>query len=96
MAGEGQQNAIGRSRGGVNTKIHAATDTRGRPLSITILRGPVSNVHVGPFLMRRLPARHCIADGAYDSNAFRIWLKARGTPPVIPSSPNREWPLPIH
>lgn len=44
-----------------------------------------------PELIERLsPARLCIADTAYDSDAFRTWLEARGTTPVIPNNPTRK------
>ena len=90
-----QKNCIGRTRGGVTTKIHAATDTRGKPLFLTVSRGPVNDVTVGPFIIKRLPARHCIADRAYDSRSFRTWLRARHIKPVIPSTPSRKLSFPL-
>jgi putative transposase len=36
------------------------------------------------------PARLCAADTAYDSDALRGLLKARGTEPVIPNNPTRK------
>jgi putative transposase len=36
------------------------------------------------------PARLCAADTAYDSNALRNFLIARGTEPVIPNNPTRK------
>ena len=42
-------------------------------------------------LLEPLPAsRLCAADTAYDSDAFRGFLKARGTEPVIPNNPTRK------
>ncbi len=35
------------------------------------------------------PAR-CLADTAYDSDAFRAWLWRRGCQPVIPNNPTRK------
>lgn len=32
----------------------------------------------------------CLADAAYDSDAIRAALKARGTKPVIPNNPTRK------
>jgi putative transposase len=37
----------------------------------------------------------CIADTAYDSDAFRKLLKGRGTRPVIPNHPMRKRPYPF-
>lgn len=36
------------------------------------------------------PTRLCAADTAYDSNALRDFLIARGTEPVIPNNPTRK------
>ena len=42
-------------------------------------------------LLEPLPAsRLCAADTAYDSDALRDFLKARGTEPVIPNNPTRK------
>ena len=90
-----EKNAIGRTRGGITTKIHAATDKCGKPLFLTISRGTVNDVQVGPFLLKRLPARHCIADRAYDSRPFRAWLRQRSIKPVIPSTLARKIPFPL-
>jgi putative transposase len=46
---------------------------------------------VAPGLLANLPpAELCIADAAYDSDALRQQLLARGTRPVIPNHPNRK------
>jgi len=37
-------------------------------------------------------ARHVLADRAYDSDEFRLWLKKRGTTPVIPNKSSRKKP----
>ena len=43
-----------------------------------------------PLLTTLPPARLCTADTAYDSNALRAFLIARGTEPVIPNNPTRK------
>ncbi len=35
-----------------------------------------------------------MADRAYDANALRVWLAARGTEAVIPSTRSRKAPIP--
>jgi putative transposase len=43
---------------------------------------------MAPALVKALPAaRLCVADAAYDSDAFRQLLLARGTLPDVPNSP---------
>ncbi len=91
----GEQNqAIGRSRGGLNTKIHAIADAKGRLLSILLSGGEVHDCPPAePLIRRTKPARKLLADKAYDSAALRRWLHDRGTKPVIPNKSNRKQPF---
>lgn len=41
-------------------------------------------------LIGQMAPRFCLADAAYDSDAIRAALKARGTIPVIPNNPTRK------
>lgn len=80
------KNAIGRSRGGQTTKIHALTD--GRPLAFLITPG---NTHylVGAralISMVRSP-RRLLADRAYGARSLRDELAARRINAVIPPNP---------
>lgn len=81
-------NAIGRSRGGQTTKIHALTDDIGRPLAFLITPG---NTHDlvgarGLIGMVRAP-RRLLADRAYDARSLRDELAARRIKAVIPPNP---------
>ena len=83
--------AIGRSRGGRTTKIHAAADGCGRPIAIEITPGQLGDVRAALAVLSACPkARLCAADTAYDSNGLRQFLTRRGTIPVIPNNPTRK------
>jgi transposase len=83
--------AIGRSRGGRTTKIHAVVDCLGRLIAFEITPGQLGDVRVAGALLAPMPAaRLCIADTAYDSNGLRQFLSERGTQPVIPNNPTRK------
>ena len=83
--------AIGRSRGGRTSKIHALTDHLGRPIGFELTAGQRGDAPVALALLAPWPsARLCIADAAYDSNGIRSFLLARGTVPVIPNNPTRK------
>jgi transposase len=83
--------AIGRSRGGRTTKIHAVADTLGRLLSFAITPGQRGDVLAAIGLLGPLPPpRFCAADTAYDSNGLRKFIAERGTEPVIPNNPTRK------
>ena len=45
---------------------------------------------VGADLVAAMPPWRCLADTAYDSDAFRAWLGRRGCQPVIPNHPTRK------
>ena len=91
--GEHKQ-AIGRSRGGRNTKIHAVADAKGRLLSILLTGGQAHDCPPAQRLIRRTnPAKKLLGDKAYDSEELRLWLNERGTKAVVPNRTNRKQPF---
>jgi transposase len=86
-------NAIGRSRGGQTTKIHALTDDGGRPLAFLITRGNTHDL-VGARGLIGMVAhpRRLLADRAYDANSLRAELAQRRIKAVIPPNPTRKHP----
>lgn len=93
---EPADHALGRSRGGLSTKVHHACDGRGRPLAVLVGRG---QAHDGPMLPHVLGAivvprprvgrarsrpDAVLADKAYSSRATRSMLRFRGITAVIP------------
>ena len=84
--------AIGPSRGGQTTKIHALTDRFCHPLAILLTGGQVADCKAGALLLERLPAcRILLADKGYDSDAVRRQIEATGAAPNIPPKANRRW-----
>lgn len=70
---------IGRTRGGMNTKLHAVTDANGRPLSFFITAGQVSDHTGAAALLDDLPkAKWMLADRGYDADWFRDALEQKG------------------
>ncbi len=89
-----QKQAIGRSRGGRNTKIHALADAKGRLLSILLTGGEAHDCPPAQRLIRRIKAaKKLLGDKAYDSAPLRQWLEDRGTRPVVPNRSNRKRPF---
>jgi transposase len=88
--GEKKQ-AVGRSRGGRNTKIHALADAKGRLIAILLTGGEAHDYPVAKRLIRRVkPPKHMLGDTAYDGDGLREELDQHGTKPVIPNHPNRK------
>lgn len=88
----GEQNqAIGRSRGGRNTKNHAIGDANGRLLTFVLTGGGAHDCPTGSDLIGETkPAKLMLADKAYDSADLRRQLKDQGTKAVIPNRSNRK------
>ena len=87
------EQAIGRSRGGRTTKVHAITDDAGRPLAFTVTAGQTHDLVGVAALLGRIPTpRRLIADRAYDARKFWDWLAERGCEAVIPPNPTRKHP----
>ncbi len=85
-----QEQAIGRSRGGRTTKIHAIVDDEGRPHALLLTGGNVADITGATQLLAATePSAELIADKAYDADHLRAFLQARGTLVVIPNKSNR-------
>lgn len=85
--------ALGRSRGGFSTKIHAKTDSFGLPLAIEISGGQESEIQFAERLIGEESCDYLLADKGYDSEKFRNALTERNIEPVIPSKINRLKPF---
>ena len=83
--------AIGRSRGGRTTKIHALTDAAGRPRVLLIAPATCTmSMMAAELLCATGPVARLIADKAYDTNRLRALLAERGIEAVIPSIARRK------
>ena len=81
---------MGRSRGGLSTKIHARVDAKGRPLCLLISPGQVHDIFCAEALLDGLETRTVvIADKGYDANRVRAHIRAQGAIPNIPNRSNR-------
>lgn len=82
---------MGRSRGGLTTKIHALVDANGLPILIKLSEG---QAHDGPSAADMLGGlaggQILLADRAYDSDALRQSLKERGAWANIKPKSNRK------
>jgi transposase len=85
------EEAIGRSRGGRTTKIHALIDLAGRPLAFRLTGGNIADITVAaPLLCDTAPSTWLIGDKGYDADHLRALLESRGTLAVIPNKANRQ------
>jgi transposase len=100
--GHSLEEALGRSRGGLSTKVHLACDGKGRPLSVVLTPGQRhSSTQLGSVLdgirvprpsgigrPRKRPD-HLIADKGYDFPSCRELMRKRAIARTIPERRDR-------
>ncbi|WP_319544250.1 IS5 family transposase [Ruegeria conchae] len=90
----GRGRLIGRTKGGMNTKLHAVTDSLGRPIRFLLSAGQVSDYTGARILVNNLPsADWLLGDRGYDADWFREALNDRGIKPCIPGRKSRDKPV---
>lgn len=84
---DGPPNEIGRSRGGASTKIHAAVDAYGYPVSIMISEGQRNDINFAIPVLEpiNIKGSNVLADRGYDSNKLIDFIYDQGGEPTIPS-----------
>jgi transposase len=90
-----EEEDIGRSTGGLSTKIHAVVDALGNPVSFFLTPGQACDLDGADVLLPDVEAEAVLGDKAYDADDRVIKvLEKRGIVPVIPSKSNRKEPRP--
>ena len=84
---------LGRSRGGLGTKIHALTNQDGLPIRYELTPGQAHDAPPCKTLLDNLqPGQHVLADKAYDAEWIRDMIWEQGAIDVIPPKANRKLP----
>ena len=84
-----EDQALGRSRGGLSTKIHAAVDGLGKPARLLLTGGEAHDVTKANELISEHDAENIIADKAYDSDELVTNIESTGAKVVIPPRSSR-------
>ena len=80
-----------RTKGGLNTKLHAIADAKGRPLKFFMTAGEVSDYTGAAALLGHMPkAEWLLADRGYDADWYREALKDKGIRVCIPGRKSRK------
>jgi transposase len=81
---------MGRSRGGLTTKIHALVDANGLPVSLKLTEGQAHDGRSAADMLDTVgPGQILLADRAYDSDALRKTMTERGAWANVKPMPNR-------
>ncbi len=90
---DGEDQAIGRSRGGLSTKIHTIVDALGNPIAFFLTGGQAHDLDGADHLLPDMQAQTLIADKAFDADERVLDpLAAAGKEAVIPPKANRSEP----
>ena len=81
---------MGRSRGGLTTKIHVIVDALGNPLALSLTGGQVHDITQAETLAAEIEPGALLADKGYDADSFIKSLEVRAITPVIPPKSNRK------
>lgn len=87
-----KEEALGRSRGGFTTKIHALVDALGNPLKYILSPGQRHDITQAPDLSQDIFDAAVIGDTAYDADHYTEDLRRKRCDPVIPPRKNRKHP----
>ena len=88
---DGEDQAIGRSKGGLSTKIHTLVDALGNPVAFLLTPGQAHDLEGADALLPQMQADTLVADKAFDADERVIEpLRAAGKNLVIPPKSNRK------
>jgi transposase len=93
--GGAEDEAIGRSRGGLSTKIHALVDALGNPLRFILTPGQAHESKQAECLIAGFHFDKLLADKGYDSDHFRAVIAAAGAEAVVPPIGSRKAAIPL-
>src|SRR3984957_12920501 len=86
---------LGRSRGGLSTKIHAAGDALGNPVRLIGSPGQRNDIAFAHELIEGFAPDVTIADKGYDPDHLCAKIAESGAQPVIPPKRNRTFKRPM-
>ena len=85
---------MGRSRGGLTSKIHAVVDTNGLPVHLALTPGEAHDNRLCSVLLNALlPQTMLLADRGYDADWIRELARQQGAWANIPPKRNRKGPI---
>jgi transposase len=85
---------MGRSRGGLTTKIHAVVDTSGMPVRLALTTGEAHDNRLALTLLSGPRSRAMLlADRGFDADWIRVLVSQYGAWADIPPRPNRTQPI---
>lgn len=95
-AGGQAAQAMGRTKGGLNTKLAAVVDQHGRAVAVCLAAGPRHDLLAAKPVLASARHRRIVADKGFDADGFRQRLRAQHTHCCIPPKRRRRHPARFH
>ncbi len=93
MRSDNKPRKLGRSHGGITSKIHLLCNADGKPMDFIISEGNRHDVKIAPNLIARNKMKCIVADKAYNSKKIRLLLAQRHIEGCIPAKSNAKIPI---
>jgi transposase len=87
---------IGRTKGGLNTKLAAVVDQHGRAVALALAPGPQHDLLAVDPLRPQLRRHRVVADKGFDADGFRASLRKQRSTCCIPPRKRRRQPARFH
>ncbi len=88
--------AMGRTKGGLNTKLAAIVEGGGRAVALGLAAGPRHDLYAIEPLRPCVRRHRAVADKGFDADTFRARLCRQRTRVCIPPKRTRRWPVAFH
>jgi transposase len=88
--------AIGLTRGGLNTKLAAVVERGGHAVAVSLAAGQRHDLHAIDPLIPFLRRKRAVADKGFDADTFRARLCLQRTRICIPAKRGRRWAVAFH
>ena len=88
--------AIGRTKGGINTKLATIVDSRGHAVALGLAAGQRHDLYAVEPLLPCLRRGRAVADKGFDADTFRARLCRQRTRVCIPPKRTRRWSVAFH
>jgi transposase len=90
------RHAIGRTKGGLNTKLAAVVDAYGRATALSLAPGQQHDLKAILPVLRALRGKRAVGDKGFDADNFRATLRGHRARICIPPRRGRRRPAPFH
>ena len=89
-AGGQASQAMGTTRDGLHSEIHAVVDGAGQPVRLLLSAGHEADITHAQTMAEEIPVTMLVGDKGYENDAFCQWLLDRGIKACIPPRANRQ------